>query len=431
MELSELYKFLRHPIQYITHHSKDYDRLFQENNRLSQQYINEVNKNKELTGRNQELDFQVRQLSRDLSVLNNEKTGLKAELENLAAENKTINLKNDAYRKKFIKYQDRVQNSEEFKQKKVKVDNLSMEKAKLEEKVSRLSEKISGFDVIYRQQKKVISNLHKAFETSYKEDRKKHESSLNQTAEGDEEMSYVIIGGSGRIIASTPAFREKFNFNDPKNPINRKMYFKVLQPPKDAPDYHEKGKYVYDIKQAFRDTKKVTLETTIVDGKGEEKIIQFTKHEPDFREIVKRNQFGEELNVKNYFYTKVEIYDIGKWERIKEGATIRFKKILHIKNGEPKELHEYAEKRAVQRKQNEEKEKKEYNQRMAEVYAGLIFDDPKTWNVEKFEKIEKERGIKAAEFCLRAEYEKIPETQKQKRELIGQIIAGIIRHKEK
>ena len=96
---------------------------------------------------------------------------------------------------------------------------------------------------------------------------------------------------------------------------------------------------------------------------------------------------------------------------------------MHIKNGEPRELHKYAEKRAVQRKQNEEKEKKEYNQRMAGVYAGLIFDDPKTWNVEKFEKIEKERGKNGAEIYLEEEYSRI------KNKIISGIIGEVIKCK--
>ncbi len=409
MKLKELYKFLRQPIQYIIHHSRVY-------NQLSQQYTDEVNKNKGLNGKNKEFGFQVEQLNRGLIDLNNANTSLKAEL-------KKADAKNNAYRRKFLRYRNEVKNSEKLKQEKVKVNSLSREKAELEERVSRLIEKVSGFDVIYRQQKKIIFDLHKVIETAHKESRKEHESSLKQDVENDEEQSYVIIGGSGRIIASTLTFRRKFNFDNPKDPIDGKMYFRVLRPQKDAPDYQEKGKYVYDIKQAFRDAKKVTLETTIVDGKGEEKIIQFTKLKPTFIKIVKRNQSGEKLTVKDYFYTKVEVYDIGKWERIKEGATTKFKKILHIKNGEPKELHEYVEKRAVQRKQDEENEEKEYSKRMAEVYAGLICCDPKTWNVEEFQRIEKEEGKNLAERLLCKEY------SKKKNELLGEIITWIIKHK--
>lgn len=419
MELSELYRFLRHPIQYIIYHSKDYDLLFQDSSRLSQQYADEVNKNNGLTCRNKELDVQARQLSENLSVLGRENTGLKAKLENLTAENKTINLKNDAYRKKFNEYHDRVQNSEEFKQKKVQIDDLRREKTNLEATVDKITAELENLGKIYRMQKSVISDFNAQKEYRYKEFRQEGEKLLAQIAEGDKEHSYILIGGSGRIVASTPAFREKFGFDKKDEPIGGKMYFKVLQPPKDAPDYKDPGKYVHDIKYAFRDPQEVTLETTIVDGKGRSQIIQFTKHVPYYIRIVKENKNNGDLIEKDYFYTKVDIYAIGRWEKIGD----KVKKIFHMKDGHAEELHDFAERRAVNRSQEAEKKEKEYSDRMADVYAGLIFDDPKTWNVDNFLRIEKEKGRDGAEIYLEGEYSRI------KNKMIGEIIGGVIKSK--
>lgn len=426
MEIKELYRFLRHPIKYIIYHSQDYDKLSKDYNRLSQQCADEANKNAELIDRNKGLDFQVKQLSEDLNALDNTNTVLKAELENANAKNKVIISKNKAYERKFAEYKDKVRNSGEFKQEKVKVDNLSIEKAKLEGRVSELTEKISGFDVIYRQQKSTIARLHQGIESYYKNLRKEGEHLLEQIGEDDKKESSIYVGGSGRIIASTPVFDNKFGFDNPEDPIKGKMYFRVLHPPKDAPDYQEKGKYVYDIKYAFRNPEEVTLQTTIVDGKGRSRIIQFTKHKPYHIKIVKADKCGQELSTKDYFYTKVDVYVIGRWEKIGE----ELKKILHIKNGEPEELHEFTEKKAVQRIQDSEQEEKEYHQKMAPVYVELISYDCRFWTADKISHVEKEMGIKGAEAYLIGEYEKIPKMQKQKNELISQTIRGVIEHKK-
>lgn len=425
-----LYAFLRHPFAstfYIYWHIKDYGRL-------SQQCTNEINKNIPLISRIAELTDkanekthlisriteQVKQLSQDLNSLDNKNKGLICELG-------IVTSRNEAYRKKFERYKDKVQKSEEFKQEKVKVDNLRSEVRSLEEIVRGLTEKVKGFDTIYKQQKSVIAKLNREKKVFHEELRREEESFLAQTAENDREESYVYIGGSGRIIGSTPAFREKFDFNNPDYPIKGKMYFKVLQPPKDALDYQEKGKYIYDIKYAFRDPQEITLQTTIVDGKGASRIIQFTKHVPSHIKIVRVDESGQNLTTKDYFYTKVEVYDIGKWEKI--GG--KLKKIFHIKDGEPEELHEFAEKIAVKRIQDEEKEEKEYNDKMAPVYQGLVSCNPRKWNIDEFLEIEKEKGRDGAEVYLREEYEKAQKMQKQKNELISQIILGVIEHKTK
>lgn len=423
-----LYAFLRHPFAstfVIYWRIKDY-------NRLSQQCTNEINKNTPLISRIAELTDkanenthlisriteQVKQLSQDLNSLDNKNKDLIYEL-GIATS------KNEAYRKKFWGYKDKVQNSEEFKQEKVKVDKLRREVRSLEETVRGLTEKVKGFDTIYKQQKSVVARLNREKKVFHEKLRKEEESFLAQIAENDREESYVYIGGSGRIIGSTPAFREKFDFNNPNDPIKGKMYFKVLQPPKDAPDYQEKEKYIYDIKYAFRDPQEITLQTTIVDGKGASRIIQFTKHVPSHIKIVRVDESGQNLTTKDYFYTKVEVYDIGKWEKI--GG--KLKKIFHIKDGEPEELHEFAEKIAVKRIQDEERKKEEYNKRMAPVYQGLVSCNPREWNIDEFLRVEEEEGRGGAEVYLRKEYEKVQKMQKQKNELISQIIGGVIESK--
>lgn len=144
---------------------------------------------------------------------------------------------------------------------------------------------------------------------------------IEQLAEKEKDLSYIVIEEQGRIIASTPMFRKTFHYDDPDKPIKGMPCYNALKISSDAPDY------LHKLEEELRKPERLEKQTTIFNGKGEEVIIKFSKSEPVL----------ETIGNKNYSYTRVDVYEIGFVEKI--GGNI-FRK-LHLFDGEVTTLSEF------------------------------------------------------------------------------------------
>lgn len=216
--------------------------------------------------------------------------------------------------KQLAEYQQGVANTSEYKE-------ILGEKTILEAKVGGLEEQVKKLDDLCRRRHKTICEYRKR-------DRKKIEQidvSYKQRAEGpDKKHSYIIIREHSKIIASTPEFRKSLNYNDPDKPIEGLNLFNVLKIAENCPDYISRDQ----MREFLKNPKEIKKTTTIIDGKGEEKIIRFVKHVPENFQVGKYS----------YFYTRAEFYEIGFVER---GL-----RKLHIIS-EPKTILEFLKKQAI------------------------------------------------------------------------------------
>jgi hypothetical protein len=215
---------------------------------------------------------------------------------------------------------------------------------------TKLREIISGLECLCGFRRKTINELQVKLREYDRKKIKEIENSYEQRANGpDKNHSYMIIGGHSRIVASTPGFREGFNYNNPERPIKRLKWSKVLKIPKDSPDYISQDQ----LKEHLIDPNEIKLTTTIINGNGEEKIIRFVKHVPESFKIGKHD----------YFYTKVDVYEIG-W--VKRGAGKVLRK-FHLINGKPKNITEFLQQHAIKDvKREADDEKKEILSRKSE-----------------------------------------------------------------
>jgi len=285
---------------------------------LAEQHKNEFERANKLYFENQRLQKRASGLEEYIDKLE-EYIGKIAEQRNLLAEE----LANTQQR--LSEYQQGVLKINEY----IKILG---EKTVLESKVGSLEEEVKKLDNLCRLRQETINEYRKR-------DRKKIkqiDDSYKQRAEGsDKNHGYIIIREHSTIIASTPEFRESFNYNDPNKPIEGLNWFKVLKIPEDSPDYISQKQ----MKEFLKDSKEIKLTTTIIDGKGQEKIIRFIKHVPENFQVGKYE----------YYYTRVEVYEIGFVER---GL-----RKLHI-IGEPRTIAEFLKKDAIAEEKREAEQEK-------------------------------------------------------------------------
>tara|TARA_Y100000310_G_C20645244_1_gene796188 strand:+ start:963 stop:1712 length:750 start_codon:yes stop_codon:yes gene_type:complete len=201
------------------------------------------------------------------------------------------------------------------------------------ESIEGYESRINELENICGQQNKVMTELHIKLREKDKWFLKSTEQGYKQRAKTSE-MSYLVIGGSGKIIASTDAFKEQFHFTEYK--LIGESYFSVLKIPEDSPDY------IHNFKDFFKNNpEQIKVETTIYNGKGAEKIVVLEKERP--------------VSTGNYFYTKVHIHEIGSVKRTL-GKVMRK---LHLSNKVPKTVPEMISNQEVQRVVKETDEKKD------------------------------------------------------------------------
>lgn len=321
MVLNELKHFLRHPIKRISN-AMDYDEL-------ARQHTNNINKHMRLIARQRETIKEAKELREKVGGLEDsigELTGQKARLAKELAEAQT----------QLLQYTKEITESPEYK-------NLQGEKNTIEAKVGKLEKQVSDLKKGCAFRQETINSLQIRLREYDKEKINQIEHSYKQRAEGpDKGHSYMVIGGHSRIVASTPEFRKGFSYNDPNKPIENLHYFKVLRIPEDSPDYISQKQ----MKELLKNPEEIKLTTTIIDGRGEEKIIRFTKHAPEY------------FKVGNYkhFYTRVDIYEVGIVKRTFGGIL----RTLHIINGQPQTIAEFFKNAAIKDIQSEgEKQKNE------------------------------------------------------------------------
>jgi len=126
----------------------------------------------------------------------------------------------------------------------------------------------------------------------------------------ESKMSYVIIRGVNKIVASTPSFIQRFKFNEE---IIGSNCYRILNNPSD--ELTQK-----DFEVVFSEHPEEIEKTAVIkDGNGKDRYVVLTKEKPI--------QFGDE------FYTRVQIYEIGTVE----GTVKSLKRKLGL-NGEAKSL---------------------------------------------------------------------------------------------
>lgn len=217
-----------------------------------------------------------------------------------------------------------------------------MEEEKKKSSKSRGSPSKSFFDLsnLFNHKKKDISRLRTQLKERDTQTLSSMKSLIEQIAETEEHLSYIVIEEYGRILASTPTFREIFYYDDPDKPIKGRPCYSALKIPSDAPDY------IHNLEEVLKNPERLKKQTTIYNGKGEEVIVRFTKYEP----II------EKIGDKNFSFTRVDIYEVGVVKRI--GETII--RTLHIINGDVNTLSELITKNInAKSKLRAEKEKKE------------------------------------------------------------------------
>ena len=99
------------------------------------------------------------------------------------------------------------------------------------ESIEGYESRINELENICGQQNKVMTELHIKLREKDKWFLKSTEQGYKQRAKTSE-MSYLVIGGSGKIIASTDAFKEQFHFTEYK--LIGESYFSVLKIPEDS-----------------------------------------------------------------------------------------------------------------------------------------------------------------------------------------------------
>lgn len=116
---------------------------------------------------------------------------------------------------------------------------------------------------------------------------------LQQYAE-ESKMSYVVIRGSNKIVASTPSFMKRFKFD---NKIIGSNCYKILNNPLDELTQR-------DFEVVFSEHPEEVEKTAVMkDGKGKDRYVALTKEKP--------------IQCENEFYTRVQIYEIGTVENLK------------------------------------------------------------------------------------------------------------------
>jgi hypothetical protein len=135
------------------------------------------------------------------------------------------------------------------------------------------------------------------------------EKTYQHRAEEDEELSYIVIAGNRKIIASTKAFRRIFHYDNPEKPLYKRPYSKVLRIPEHAPDYT-------DIKKLFRNPEKREFQTSIIDGDEKERFVHIIKYKPHIIDPFKNktSDNSQESRPLFYFYTRVDVLQIGTIE---------------------------------------------------------------------------------------------------------------------
>ena len=215
------------------------------------------------------------------------------------------------------------------------------EKKKSSESSGGLPRRFLNLSNLFNHKKKDISRLRIQLKERDAQTFSSMKSLVEQIAETEEHLSYIIIEEYGKILASTPTFRKIFYYDDPDKPIKGRPCYSALKIPSDAPDY------IHNLEQVLKTPERLEKQTTIYNGKGEEVIVRFTKYEPTIATI------GD----KNFSFTRVDIYEVGVVKRISEGG-IKIIRKLHLINGEVNTLSEFITKKISDKSREKAEEDK-------------------------------------------------------------------------
>lgn len=303
---------------------------------LEKQHTTQVNKTLELSEQVGRFKQRTKNLFSTMTYLSKYLKNLEYFIEELTEQKHFLSNELSITQKRLLEPLQEISESPEYR-------TVSEEKEVLTTRAEGLEAKVSELETLCRFRDKTIHKLQVRLREYDQKKIGQIENSYEQRAEKiDKGQSYIIIRESSRIVTSTPEFRKEFNYNNPDKPIKGLNWFKVLIIPEDSPDYISQKQ----MKEVLKDPKEVKLTTTIRDGKGEEKIIRFIKHVPESFPI------GE----YNYFYTRVDIYEIGRVERAIGGVL----RTLHIIDKPPKTITEFLRQHAindVKKETDQEKDK--------------------------------------------------------------------------
>ncbi len=217
-------------------------------------------------------------------------------------------------------------------------------------------------------QKKVIRDLKHVSKENLKLYLRKTDDSYQKRAEEcDSKLSYIVIGGHGRIVAATLKFLEKFHFE--KEGVIGRNYLHVLKS-SDKPEFYK------DMKKLFGESGKLEKTATIFDGKRKERHILFVRHAPEVVPFVILSELRNLETTPAYFYTRVEVHEIGILKKV-EGA---FKMFYKKTNGEPEDIQEYIEYKHIEFLK---KKDAEFGKIAAEMIAKGVTAIDKIWELSK------------------------------------------------
>lgn len=310
--------------------------LSEEVGKLNQKVVNEAEKvnqlsikNKGLADRATIISGELNKLEYSVNELNEQRNFLSAELAEAQAQ--------------ITEYEKGVLESPLYKESEETRQKAEAERDSLEKRVQELNKAKKDIEGLYGVQKQITVKLQREFRNRYEDYVKETENLIiNRARESDKKLSYVVIRDLDEIMVATPEFEEKYHFKDEE--IRGRKYFNVLK--------NANVRFMQDLRKLFRDPKEIKLQTIIIDGKKEDRVIYFVRHSP---EVVKGLIPDDKGNLVEHirYYTRVDVHDFGFVEKTKTG----FYKIIH-RNGEPRTLQEFIEKQHLKEIQENEINKK-------------------------------------------------------------------------
>ncbi|MGV8151984.1 MAG: hypothetical protein ACP5OG_02805 [Candidatus Nanoarchaeia archaeon] len=269
-------------------------------------------------------------------------------------------------------------------------DNYEKELVSLRSKFQDLNQDYEKLQGMYSNSRHVMHRIQIDLRKKHRDCIDLFKNFVKEVAEKDDfELSYVIIGGSSKVIAATPAFLERFGFE--KEDVIGKPYFDLLK----RPSGEEEG-YVQRVKEYFRDSKNKEEYTYIFDGKGKSRYVRLIRHEPHkivYDAIDGEGHLNEKKDVADYFFTRVDFISLGILEKGKK---------LFFHNEEPKTLEQAVSKREIE-KLKEKRAMEELDEPVKDI-VGMVLKGLTIKEIDSFWK-ESKTYVEYHDKCWGAIYE--------------------------
>jgi len=285
MVLKELQYFLRHPIKSIQN-AMGYSELARQHTENFNKYVGVLAEQQETIKELDGLRGKVKGLENSINELAKQKNLLTQEL---ATSQNQIEI----YKKGVLESPDYV--------------GLATKKDAIEAKVGDLEKQVSDLNNLCMFRQETIKELRETLRGHMGQYRNTMETIFEKEAENDNKaLSYIIIDGDGKIVASTPTFRKNFKYDE----IKGTKYFSVLK----APEPNGNAENWIRLTSFLQEQVEDGLESTILDCKRELRHVYLEKQKPT---IIQCTEYGENGEGSNYtlVYRRIDVHDIGFWKK--------------------------------------------------------------------------------------------------------------------